>query len=90
MFKPCTMSSSNLTHCNNKWPNHIFSKEESEEDSASGLEVEEEDLAIEEDEVMNQSTAIHVGCLGITIDSALMRNAHIVQVVMIMLKVSLS
>ena len=75
MFKPCNMFNSNLTHQGNKWPNHSFSKEESEEDSTEGLEVEE-DLAVGEDEVMNQSSPIPMGYLGITRGSAPMRSAH--------------
>ena len=66
------MSSSNLTHCNNKWPNGSFNKEEYEEDSMGGSKVEEEDSAMGEDAVVNQSSAIPVGYLGITRESALM------------------
>ena len=53
-------------------------------------EVEEEDSAMGEDEVMNQSNDIPVGYLGITRESSLMHSAHIVQPVIIMLKFSLS
>ena len=79
------MSSNNLTHCSNKWPNRSISKE-----SEEGSEVKEEDSAAGEDEVVNQSSATPVGYLGITRGSALMRSAHTVQLVIIMLKVSLS
>ena len=84
------MFSSNLTHCSNKWPNRSISKEEFKEDSTEGSEVEEEDLYVEEDEVVNQSSATPVGYFGITRGSALMRSAHTVQPTIIMLKVSLS
>ena len=90
MFKLHTRSSNNLTHCSNKWPNRIFSKEESEEDFAEGLEVEEDDLAKEDDKVVNQSSATLAGYLGITKGSSLRRSAHTVQPAIIMLKVSLS
>ena len=40
MFKPRTTSS------NNKRPNHSFSKEEFEENSVEGSEVEEEDEVV--------------------------------------------
>ena len=76
MFKPHTISSSNQTHSNNKWRNRSFSKEESEEDSAEGSEVEEEDLVEEEDKVMNQSSVTPMGYLGIIGASALMRSVH--------------
>ena len=69
--------------------NHSFSKEESEEDSAEDSEVEEEDSAMGEDEVVNQSSVIPMGYLGITRESELMRNVHIVELAIIMLKFSL-
>ena len=78
MFKLHTMSSSGQTHHSNRWLNRTFSKEESEEDFTEGLEVEGEDWAKEEDEVMNQSSAAPTGYLGITRGSALMHSAHIV------------
>ena len=84
------MFSSNLTHRSNKWPNCSFSKEESEEDSAEGSEVEEEDSTMGEDEVVNQSSAIPVGYLGIMRGSSLMHISHTVYPTIIMLKVSLS
>ena len=84
------MSSSNLTHHNNKWPNCSFSKEDYEEDSTEDSEVEEEDSAVREVEVMNQSRAIPMGYLGITKGIFLMHSAHIVHLAIIMLKVSLS
>ena len=84
------MSSSNLTHHSNKWPKHCFSKEESEEDSAEGSEVEEEDLVEEEDKVMNQSSVTPMGYLGIIRGSYLMCSVHNVQPTIIMLKSSLS
>ena len=84
MFKPCNMFSSNLTHHNNKWPNHSFNKQEFEEDSVEGSEVEEQD------EVVNQSSAIPMGYLGITKESALIHSAHTVHPTIIMLKVSLN
>ena len=90
MFKPRNMSSNNLTHHNKKWPNHSISKEKSKEDSTEGSEVKEEDLAMEEDKVVNQSSATPVGYLGITRGSVVMCNAHTVQPVIIMLKVDLS
>ena len=55
-----------------------------------GSEVEDEDLAEEEDEVMNQSIVMPMGYLGITRGSALMCSAHTVHLSIIMLKVSLS
>ena len=36
MFKLHTMSNSNQTDHNNRWPNRSFSKEESKEDSDKG------------------------------------------------------
>ena len=89
MFKTCNMFSSNLTHHNNKCPNCSFSKEECEEDSAEDSEVEEEDSAMGEDEVVNNSSAIPVGYLGITREISLMRSAHTMQPAIIMLKFSL-
>ena len=78
------MSNINQTHCSNRWPNRIFSKEEFGEDSTEGLEVEEED------EVVNQSSVALVGYLGIIKGSALMRTVHTVHPVIIMLKTTLS
>ena len=43
-----------------------------------------------EDEVVNQCSAIPVVYLGIPRESSLMRSVHTVQLVIIMLKVSLS
>ena len=90
MFKPHNMFSSNLTHSSNKWPNYSFRKEDPEEDSVEDSEVEEEDSAMGEDEVMNQSSDILVGYLGITKYSSLMCSAHTVQPTITMLKDSLS
>ena len=78
------MSNINQTHCSNRWPNRIFSKEEFGEDSTEGLEVEEED------EVVNQSSVALVGYLGIIKGSALMPTVHTVHPAIIMLKTTLS
>ena len=90
MFKMQNISSSNLTHHNNKWPNHSFSKVESEKDSVKGLEVEEEDLVEEEDEVVNQSSATPMGYLGIIRGSSFISSVHTVRPVNIMFKIALS
>ena len=90
MFKPHNMFNRNLTHRSSKRPTRSFSKEESEEDSMENLEFEEKDSAVGEEEVMNQSSTIHMGYLGITRESALMHSAHTMQPRIIMLKVSLS
>ena len=66
MFKLRNMSNNNLTHRSNKWPNHSFNKEEFEEDSVEGSEVE----------VVNQSSATPMDYLGIIRGSSLMRNVH--------------
>ena len=89
MFKMHTMTSSSQTHCSNRWTKLSFSKEECEEDSAEDSEVEEEDSAMGEDEVVNYSSAIPVGYLGITREISLMRSAHTMQPAIIMLKFSL-
>ena len=61
-----------------------------QEDSTEGSEVEEEDLAMEEDKVVNQSSATPVGYLGISRGIDLIHSANTVHRAIIMLKASLS
>ena len=90
MFKLRTMSSSNQTPHSNSWPSLSFSKEGSEEDSIEGSGDEEEASIKEEDEVKNQSSAIHLEHLGTIRGSVLMHSVHTVWLASITSKISLS